>query len=321
MPYRRVNLLRRILSPDIERELIAEIYAAGLEPQRWPRVMALIARAVGEIKTQIFGYDDAMGLSLLSATSGYDPAFLKSFDEHYAQTNAWAPGFVSSRKRTALAANEMLSEPELKKTEWYNDWIRPQESVCRGGGVILFQEPGRSLLFGGNIRERDGDALEPLWFDLVNRVAPAMRLAMEVSRQIAGLTIDNMLLRQGVEADGTAVAILGRDRRVLHANPAAEAMLQDGAFLRTDHLGRLAPLPVLRDDAALTRALGLLFETGHGTDALHLAPGQSARLLPVDTSVIPLAPFGPLWREAGTVAMLLVARNKVSPDRSVRGLA
>lgn len=294
------------MTPNAERQLIAEIYAAGLQPQRWPSVMSLLASAVGEVKTHIFGYDDSLSLSLLTATSGYDPAFLRSFDEHYALTNAWAPGFVSSPRRTALTLNEMLAEPELKKTEWYNDWIGPQESICRGAGVILFQEPGRSLLFGGNIREKDGDTVEPLWFDLVNRIAPAMRLAMEVARQVAGLTLENMLLRQGLDASRTAVLILNADHRVLHTNPAAEIMLQHGNVLRVDHLGKLVTVSQTAGGRTLAKGLSRVFISGRGSEAFPLADGVSARLLPVDTSVVPIAPFGPLWRDFGTVAMMLV---------------
>lgn len=307
------------MTPNAERGLIAEIYAAGLEPWRWSRVMALLSTAIGEVKTHIFGYDESLSLSLLTATANYDPAFLKSFDAHYAATNAWAPGFVSSPRRTALTSNEMLAEPELKKTEWYNDWIGPQESVCRGAGVILFQEPGRSLLFGGNIREKDGDRLEPLWFDLVNRLAPAMRLSMEVSRQVAGLTLDNILLRNGLDTASTAVLILNADRRVLHANAAAESMLQEGGILRVNHLGKLVWVHHTKADSTLSKSLSRLFTTGRGSDSFSLAPGVSARLIPIDSSVVSIAAFGPLWREAGTVAMMMIQR--VQSDRTADRLA
>lgn len=300
------------MSPDQERTLVSEIYAAGLDPLRWPHVMERLGRAYGEVKTHIFGYRSGGEIVHVNATWGYEPSALEAFGAYYGRMNPWAPGFVGGPIGRAIPARQMLADDELKKTEFYHDWVLPIGNAYRGGGIVLAREPGGALLFGGNLHEKDAEYLEPLWLDLVNRVAPAIRQAVEVSRRLAGLTLENLLLRSGVAPEGAAVVLLARNRRILHANPLAESLLAQGRLLRTTPLGALAPLPAAGVEQTFAKALQALFQSGRGTEPFGLNAQTTARLLPVDTSVIPLAPFGPLWRESGTVAMLLVTTKPES---------
>jgi DNA-binding CsgD family transcriptional regulator len=294
------------MTPDQERTLLSEIYAAGLDPLRWPDVMQLLGAAIGEVKTHMFGYPDAGGIAQLSATWGYDPDFLKSFEDYYSGINPWTPGVMSSPVGRALSFDDLLPRAEMKRSEYYNDWVSPQESICRGGGVVLSHAPGKAILLGGNIREKDADRLEQRWLDLVDRLAPAIRQAVTVSQRIAGLTLQNHVLRSGADEKTTAVLLLDQHRRILHANPIAEIFLAQGRVLRATALGALARLPGSLSEKSFALALRKLFLFGRGCDPFRVNPQTSVRMIPVDTSVIALAPFGPLWSDSGTVAMVLV---------------
>lgn len=289
-----------------EQDLLREIYAAGLDPARWPLVMEKLGRAVGEVKTHLFSFDAHSETSLLTATGGFDPDQLKTFDDYYAAINPWAPAWATGPLKRTLSASEMVPTEKMKRTEFYQDWVKPQDDIIRGGGAVLMREPGRILLFGGNIREKDGDQVEPLWLDLVNRVAPAIRQAVEVSRAIAGLRLENLMLRRGADPQTAPVLLLAANGRILYANRLAEDLVTQGQILRVNGGNRLtlaAAQPVQR---AFDQALRLVFEQGRGAQPIPLAPDLILRVLPLDTSLVQLARFDPLWWEGGTVALLLL---------------
>ncbi len=209
----------------------------------------------------------------------------------------------------AIPTSVLLPQSDFSQTEFYNDWIRPQEDIWGGGGMVLLSEPGRSLVFGGNIRAKDRDIVEPKYLDLMNRLGPVVLQAFEVSRRLSGLTLQNFLLRCGVEVDNAAVLVLDRNRRILFANAFAQSLISDGT-LRHDAMSRLATLSDATAERALSTGLQMLFARGLGSPPFAMAPGSVVRLYPLDTSVTPFAPFGPLQRDPGTVAVLLIDRSQ-----------
>ena len=129
---------------------------------------------------------------------------------------------------------------------------------------------------------------------------------MPVSQRIARLTLQNLLLRSGADDETTAVLLLAQHRRILHANPFAENFLAQGRLLRVTNLGTLAPLPETAGEKTFALALHQLFQFGRGCDPFKVNAQTTVRLIPIDGSVMALAPFGPLWSLSGTVAMVLI---------------
>ena len=75
-------------------ELSGLIYAAAVSPHRWTDFLDRLATRCGNINTHLFGQDHATGHHLGILFAGYDPGYIRSFEEHYGTINSWAPGML-----------------------------------------------------------------------------------------------------------------------------------------------------------------------------------------------------------------------------------
>lgn len=222
------------------RKLTSLIYGAVLDQRRWENFLFELTQATGGVRTHLFGFDIPAGISLGLTSSGYDPDHIETYDKYYGTMNAWAVGFARGEPGTVLPSEWMCPKADLFSTEFYNDWIRPQEDIAAGGGAILFKDEMRMLAFGGNIRLKDEGQLEAPWLRTVGLLIPHLQQAFEISRALAGQSLELDLLRKGEARGGAGVLLLADNGFVLYANEAGEAMLREGTMLRHDHAGRAA---------------------------------------------------------------------------------
>lgn len=220
-------------------ELTSLIYGAALDEARWDIFLERLSRAAGGIRTQMFGCDFDTNTDLGVRQTGYDPDFLRSYHDYYFDKNAWAEGLLAGRVGVPALARSLCAQEDLCRTEWYNDWIRPQEDVLGGGGVLLFKEERRIFVLGGNIRRRDIDRLEQPWLELMELLTPHLRQAFEIMRATTGRALQQQSYAAGVDPVTSGCLTVTANRRIVHADRAGEMLLESGDLLRRDLAGRL----------------------------------------------------------------------------------
>lgn len=185
------------------------------------------------------GLDFRSGLDLGITCAGYDPDWLKTYGEYYGGLNCWMDGIVGKAAGTAYGVEDLCPRDTLERSEFYNDWIKPQEDILGGGAAMLFSDASRLFVLGGNVRRRDIDRLEDDWLRLARLLTPHLMNALEVNRQLAGKSLETYALDSGGDRR-TAVLAINADRRMLLANTPARALLETGRVVRGDLQGRLS---------------------------------------------------------------------------------
>ena len=235
-------------------DLTTQIFAAAVEPSRWQGLMNNIRHASGGVRTHLFVHDQALGRAATEVNSGYDPDYVRSFLNHYSGINAWAPVFSSSPTGTVLSGMEMCPDADMEKTEFYNDWIRPQDDVIGGGGAVIWNDPRRTILFGGNIRRKDRDRLEGDWMRLVTMLASPLQQAFEMSRTLMGKSLEQLALSSN-ERGHPAILVVSARRQLLYANPVAQSLLEEGGVVTLDAHSRVD----FAEQSAATAFAGAIF--------------------------------------------------------------
>lgn len=239
----------RILS-DIDRfsEVVASIYSAALDPSHWQAVLDRLQLESGGTATHIIGYDFETGMDLGFITAGYDDAFLQSYAAHYCHKNVWAAGWIQYASGRPIFSQQMYPLDELLKTEFYNDWVRPQEDRRAGGGVLFHKSQGRMFALGGNIRKKDEETLEPAWMRAVHLLKPHLERAFEINRRMAGRSlVEN--LASPIQRGASTVLVISAKGRLLYASEAAGLHLARDDLFRCDTLNRIS---LVEDEAETT---------------------------------------------------------------------
>lgn len=221
-------------------KLTTSLFAAAIGQSGWDDFLAELSHQTGGTSTHIFGFDTEANISIEPILYGYDPAFIESYDDYYGTINSWAPGFAEHQQGVVVDSEAMCSTEELVKTEFYNDWVKPQGNLSQGGGAILFKNDTRFFAIGGNIRHRDTEKLKRPWLQIIGSLVPHMQQAFEMSRALAGARLESAVVAGQGLREIPAILILSHTGRIVFANNAAQLMLSEGVPISSNWRGELA---------------------------------------------------------------------------------
>jgi DNA-binding CsgD family transcriptional regulator len=213
---------------EIGDNVAAAIDAATFGIGTWDQVPAILSEAFPGSFSGLYNMNFPESRLNFLSWQNMDPAFVESYAEHYAYINPWGP-YWTSIKGTTIAASELVYPARsFSKSEFYNDWLMPQDGAEAGVGMKI-------------VGERDEAVHLLLHFPLVKssiydqaalKVMAAIRGGLERSVNVA------RLLRKDVETTLAKAALVERtqcgafivegDRRLREVNTVAESLFVKG---------------------------------------------------------------------------------------------
>lgn len=175
-----------------------------------------------------------------------EPAFIASYENHYASVNPWLDFWANAASGQVLSSERTFPASSFRDSEFYVDWLAPQEAMGEAAvGLRLDVDPHNMIHVAWHYDLAHAEAYEH----------PAMAMLEALQSRIGDAVRDAHALRSGIEnslrlgplierIDGAAF-LIERDRRVREAN--AEASLLLG---HSDVAGMVSNVLVLRDAAA-----------------------------------------------------------------------
>ncbi len=296
------NLVEETVSQDsklLEKatELLPLIYAAALDQRKWDAFLSRLSHVAGGVYTHIHGHDVKGMFSLGIRYSMYEDASIKDYIDYYAQFNVWTPGTAEAPLCQPTSAETYFPKEKLLKTEFYNDWVRPQEDIGTGGGLILFKDDSRFLALGGNIRFRDQEKLQNEWLSLLAILSPHLRNAFEIARTLEGVSFKSLALDQAYRDLKAAVFVVTEAGRVVFSNTSGERLLEEGDVVKCNARNRLRLVDV-KVDRVLQRSLrSLKSASSEPADVMHISDDSGGlshvcRVSRFDPSDLSSCPFG-----------------------------
>ena len=249
--------------------LIETIYAAVQQPELWPVVMEGIAEAVHGESTTMFAMLPREQLFSMART---DPAAMQQYVSHYASVNVISHHcdavFPDGTVRYGHLA---ISDREFEKTEFYNDFFRPNNMHHTFGIKVPLgdlppvymscQRPKAAEPFAG----REGLVYETLM--------PHLQRALMLYIQFTQTQSKVLGLESALDSLGHAVFGLDRAGRIILSNRQAEAIVQAATAIRLDR-GRLVSV-FPEQNHRLQKCLSDAVAVGAG---MGLSPGRSLLL-------------------------------------------
>ncbi len=220
--------------PDVTDEsfgaLVRHAYAAGLDRNRWSAFLAELSDLLGHSWIALHAHDLSRDANIGFLTHNYSPAHHASYLQHFGTRNPWNPEVARVPVGKVVHSTALLAPEVLKRTEFYNDWIRPQEDIGTGAGVTLYRNGDRFLRLSCNIRFRDLEAMEQRLLLLLEAVGPHLRASFELSRRLAGARIGRHY-QDALQRLPEPIMLIDHAGRVCLTNSAAERLLGAGSGL------------------------------------------------------------------------------------------
>lgn len=225
------------IAPQRLNALVETTYAAATGAAGWTDLLSQFRAEFDHAYIALHAHDTLAQRNIGMVGAGYSEPYLQSFRLHYAAINPWSE--VASRTQIGVAqpSEALLPTDALYRTEWYNDWIRPQEDIGTGAGITLARDAQRIFRISCNIRLADRERLQPLILDTLNALAPHLRRAFAIyqhGRDQAGGASDLL------EVFGAAAFLVAADRRILEANRLGRQWLSRADAALDGRFGRLS---------------------------------------------------------------------------------
>jgi len=239
---------------------VGEIYAAVEDPTLWPAVLDQIAELVdGESTFLVANYSDSVAKDV-RAFDRTDPAALVEYQLHYDVINVWTgPCDRMFGVGKVGYAHWAVPDAELKKSEFYAGWLKPNGLACAFGVAIPLpgQAPAFLTSFGSPLRKPFDETEGRVFASLLPHLQRAIRLHFELTI----LRSAKQGLELALDAFDRAVIGLSGHGKILFCNQTARLLLAEADGLRAtqNHLvaeqpGQDKELQFLLTEAAVTGA-------------------------------------------------------------------
>jgi DNA-binding CsgD family transcriptional regulator len=205
--------------------LIRLLYECALDPFQWSVFLAEYARAVGAQMSGLVVQDLRNPGGQITAGHGVDPFWERRYAEYYAGLNVWwqrgqsvlgQPGIVAS-------GEQVVSDAALVKTEFYADFLRPQQLFYTEGGTIT-REDGVVSYFTA-ARSRQAGPFGADEHSTAQQLMPHFAAALRVHQRIVSLEAQAEQASAVMDSSAQGVIATGVDGAVLFMNQTASEML------------------------------------------------------------------------------------------------
>jgi hypothetical protein len=136
-------------------------YEAAADPSRWNDFLRLFSEAIHAPSVVFLIHSKTHPKADASGALGVDPAWVKSYEEYFVTINPWQKGDPFARGVVALG-EQILNDGQLVRTEFYNDFLRPQDWFYSCGVLIAQDQLTASSTAGLVLQLRRVDCAGPI---------------------------------------------------------------------------------------------------------------------------------------------------------------
>jgi DNA-binding CsgD family transcriptional regulator/PAS domain-containing protein len=262
--------------------LIGRIYDAAADPALWNEVVAGLVRKTGARSGIFYDHHNATKTSRILGVEGFDPHFLERYEKYYGALDPWHKSGLTWPICSVAQTAALMPDRDLKRTEFYQDHLRPQKVFYAMGGPV--ERNRRHMAVFGIQGAYENGSFSTETQAVVTALAPHFRRAYRMQEMLGTVRGEEMEFETVLHLLPQPVLVVDRDARLFFANTAGEQLLRHKDVLRLVS-GRLRP--VHREDvAAFAKALSPIPRATEGNASLALRKTGAER--PVVLRVMPL---------------------------------
>lgn len=233
-------------------DLVGAIYDAVNDDTLWPIFLDKFAHVLQARIGTLYIHDLRTQHGAAEIVRGMDPSYDRAYRAYYAPKNVYlARGRALLVPGKVMTSEELCPDHEVLRSEFYNDWIRPQD-LRWGLNGVLFNEASLAGNVGA-IRARGAKPFGSGDKRLLRSLMPHLQRAVALKRRIAHLEAMQQDTSNALDRWSNAVFVVDRASRILLANKCGVALLRTRDGLTADRNILQAATP--HDSASLHKMI------------------------------------------------------------------
>jgi DNA-binding CsgD family transcriptional regulator len=196
--------------------LIAAIYEAGFDFNLWPDALARIAGAFGAPSAGMARQGRTLA-ECWGISSGVQPAAIKSYVEYYHGVNPIWQRVSNTPAGTVQADTMVIPRRELERTEFFNDYLAPQQIGGLLNSVVLVEEGRQTVVTMHGHRQFDADDIA-----LYKLITPHLQRAVQINLKSAQTQINHEASIEALDRLDEGVLFVDVNGLVIFANRIAK---------------------------------------------------------------------------------------------------
>ena len=290
--------------------IIEEAYDCVVKEDRWDELLASYARLVGADSGLIYLRPRMSGGTLIASLDYDVSSKLAKYLSYYEARSPLLGLYRELSEAEISALGEFAFSSDYRRTEYYQDWVRPQ-GYADLLGTHLVRTPQLYAWLALRRSEQRGAYTRPEVL-AAKRVAPHLMRAIKLRSRLEEERCSAGRLRGTLDMLRFGILVVDASAKVLMANRTADSILRTGDGLRCRH-GRLACARA-QETSAVHHALRVLTQTGTATD---LYVSRSPGLRPLTLHVMPISSLS-AWSgfapPSGIAAVFVMDPTSSSPN-------
>ena len=293
--------------------LVERIYDAAVDPASWAPVMAILKQEFATSAETFYFLDFPRHAMRPLHVDGISASFYRSFaDRYFTPDNPWIRAEPLHRLgviRTDQRLQAYFRDADiLRRSEYYNDWLRPQE-LHHSLGTTLLSERGTianmTLLRPAEVGGYDSAEVET--FDLI---CGHLRRALSIALRLETLATRERVTSEALDRLPYGIVILDLGGKLLQANRMAQRLLRAGDGLSVRH-GRLVAAQT-RERAGLDDLVRRVGGEPAATGAFQMTISRPKGGRPLSLSAISLSARPGIFAVAEPTILVLIADPEMS---------
>lgn len=296
-------------------ELVGRTYEAARDETLWPLIAPQIAEAFGATSAIVRVQDPVrQKLDFLLHTNQLNAKSIELYESYYDQRDVWL-GRARKLSGRVVTSNDLVSDSELERTEFYNDYLIKQRLDIFYVVGAVFQVTSNQTGHIGIHRPRSSGNYEEEERRNVEEFLPHLVRALQIRARLTHEDLEKQAATEAVERSRIAIILVLRNGVIVQANREAEALLRAGEAIRSVR-GQLAISSRPAAEILAARIRGAIDAvSGNEGSAGGTVLIERDRRLPLTVLVAPFRLPRPAGASAFPAAILFIRDpERVSPE-------
>jgi DNA-binding CsgD family transcriptional regulator/PAS domain-containing protein len=209
-------------------DIATAIDAATFGEDTWDQVPAILSEAFPGSFAGLYNMNFPESRLNFLSWQNMDPAFEKSYAEHFAYINPWGPYWTSINGTTIAASEDVYPARSFARSEFYNDWLMPQDRAEAAVGMKIVGERDEAVHLLLHFPLSRSGVYDRAALEIMARIRGSLERSVNLARFLRTDMEKAVAEAALVERSRCAAFVVGGDRRLQDANPMAERLLSSG---------------------------------------------------------------------------------------------